>query len=43
MPELQNYEIILNKKIKRGNFYRKMYDILVSLDESRKGGAHIRL
>jgi ADP-ribose pyrophosphatase YjhB (NUDIX family) len=43
MPELQKlYEIILNKKLNRGNFYRKMlrYDILVSLDESRKGGAH---
>lgn len=43
MPELQKlYEIILGKKLNRGNFYRKMlrYDILVSLDESRKGGAH---
>jgi 8-oxo-dGTP diphosphatase len=43
MPELQKlYEIILGKKMNRGNFYRKMlrYDILVSLDESRKGGAH---
>ncbi len=43
MPELQKlYEIILNKKLNRGNFYRKMlrYDILVKLDESRKGGAH---
>jgi 8-oxo-dGTP diphosphatase len=43
MPELQKlYEIILNKKLNRGNFYRKMlrYDILEKLDESRKGGAH---
>jgi 8-oxo-dGTP diphosphatase len=43
MPELQKlYEIILNKKLNRGNFFRKMlrYDILIKLDESRKGGAH---
>lgn len=43
MPELQRlYEIILNKKLNRGNFYRKMtgYDILEKLDEPRKGGAH---
>ncbi|MFE3870552.1 NUDIX domain-containing protein [Flavobacterium sp. ZS1P70] len=43
MPELQKlYEIILAKKLNRGNFYRKMlrYDILIKLDESRKGGAH---
>lgn len=43
MPELQKlYEIILNKKLNRGNFYRKMmgYDILEKLDEPRKGGAH---
>ncbi|WP_367769373.1 NUDIX domain-containing protein [Flavobacterium sp. WC2421] len=43
MPELQKlYEIILSKKLNRGNFYRKMlrYDILEKLDESRKGGAH---
>lgn len=43
MPELQRlYEIILGKKLNRGNFYRKMlrYDILEKLDESRKGGAH---
>ncbi|MFH4968949.1 NUDIX domain-containing protein [Gaetbulibacter sp. M240] len=43
MPELQRlYEIILNKKLNRGNFYRKIlrYDILVKLDETRKGGAH---
>lgn len=43
MPELQKlYEIILGKKLNRGNFYRKMlrYDILVKLDEIRKGGAH---
>lgn len=43
MPELQKlYEIILNKKLNRGNFYRKIlrYDILEKLDEIRKGGAH---
>lgn len=43
MPELQKlYEAILSKKLNRGNFYRKIlrYDILVKLDESRKGGAH---
>jgi len=43
MPELQKlYEIILDKKLNRGNFFRKMtgYDILEKLDESRKGGAH---
>jgi len=43
MPELQKlYEIILDKKLNRGNFYRKMlrYDILEKLDESRKGGSH---
>lgn len=43
MPELQKlYEIILGKKLNRGNFYRKMlrYDILIKLDETRKGGAH---
>lgn len=43
MPELQKlYEIILNKKLNRGNFYRKMtgYDILEKLEEQRKGGAH---
>jgi 8-oxo-dGTP diphosphatase len=43
MPELQKlYEIILGKKLNRGNFYRKMigYDILDKQDESRKGGAH---
>ena len=43
MPELQRlYEIILGKKLNRGNFYRKMtgYDILDKLEESRKGGAH---
>lgn len=42
MPELQKlYEIILGKKLNRGNFYRKMlrYDILIKLDEIRKGGA----
>ncbi|ALM47531.1 NUDIX hydrolase [Flavobacterium psychrophilum] len=44
MPELQRlYEIILDKKLNRGNFYRKMiaYDILDKMDEPRKaGGAH---
>ena len=43
MPELQRlYEIILDKKLNRGNFYRKMlrYEILEKLDEIRKGGAH---
>ncbi|MFV5696923.1 NUDIX hydrolase [Flavobacterium sp. ZT3R17] len=43
MPEIQKlYEIILGKKLNRGNFFRKMlrYDILIKLDESRKGGAH---
>ena len=43
MPELQKlYEIILGQKLNRGNFYRKMlrYDILIKLNESRKGGAH---
>lgn len=43
MPELQKlYEIILGKKLNRGNFYRKIlrYEILIKLDESRKGGAH---
>jgi len=43
MPELQKlYEIILDKKLNRGNFFRKMtgYDILEKLEESRKGGAH---
>ncbi|RKR08952.1 NUDIX domain-containing protein [Flavobacterium sp. 90] len=43
IPELQKlYEIILGKKLNRGNFYRKIlkYDILTKLDEYRKGGAH---
>jgi 8-oxo-dGTP diphosphatase len=43
MPELQKlYEMILGKKLNRGNFYRKIlrYDILIKLDEIRKGGAH---
>ena len=43
MPELQKlYEIILDKKLNRGNFYRKMtrYGILEKLNETRKGGAH---
>ncbi len=43
MPELQKlYEIILAKKLNRGNFYRKIlrFGILEKLNESRKGGAH---
>ena len=43
MPELQSlYETILGQKLNRGNFYRKMmrYNILIKLDEPRKGGAH---
>jgi 8-oxo-dGTP diphosphatase len=43
MPELQKlYEIILGKKLNRGNFYRKIlrYDILIKLNENRKGGAY---
>lgn len=43
MPELQKlYEIILDKSLNRGNFYRKMtkYGILKKLKETRKGGAH---
>ena len=43
MPELQRlYEIILDKPLNRGNFYRKMtkYGILNKLKETRKGGAH---
>lgn len=43
MPELQAlYETILGEKLNRGNFYRKImrYNILVKLDEPRKGGAH---
>lgn len=43
MPELQSlYEIILGKKLNRGNFYRKMinYNMLEKLNETRKGGAH---
>ncbi|NIK93319.1 NUDIX hydrolase [Mangrovimonas sp. CR14] len=43
MSELQKlYEIILDKELNRGNFFRKMkrYGILTKLDETRKGGAH---
>ena len=43
LPELQRlYEAILGKKLNRGNFYRKImrYDILIKLDEQRKGGAY---
>jgi 8-oxo-dGTP diphosphatase len=43
MPELQAlYETILDQKLDRRNFQRKMlsYGILKKLDEQRKGGAH---
>ena len=44
IPELQKlYEIILGKKLNRGNFYRKMigYDILDKMDQPRmEGKAH---
>lgn len=43
MPELQKlYETILDKKLDRRNFQRRMngYGILKKLDETRKGGAH---
>lgn len=43
MPELQKlYEIILDRKLNRGNFYRKImaYDVLDKLEGARKGGAH---
>ena len=43
MPELQKlYETILDKKLDRRNFQRRMlgYDILKRLDERREGGAH---
>ncbi len=43
MPELQKlYETILNKKLDRRNFQRKMigFGILNRLSETRKGGAH---
>lgn len=43
MPELQAlYETILDQKLDRRNFQRKMlsYGILKKLDERRKGGAH---
>jgi len=43
MPELQKlYEAILNKKLDRRNFQRKMlgFEILNKLNETRKGGAH---
>lgn len=43
LPELQTlYEAILGEKLNRGNFYRKMmrYDILIKLDEQRRGGAY---
>lgn len=43
LPELQGlYEAILGEKLNRGNFYRKMmrYDILIKLDQQRRGGAY---
>lgn len=43
LSELQKlYEVILDKELNRGNFYRKMmrYNILKKLDEKRTGGAH---
>lgn len=43
MPELQKlYETILDKKLDRRNFQRRMtsYGILRKLNETRKGGAH---
>lgn len=43
MPELQKlYETILNKKLDRRNFQRRMtgFGILKRLKETRKGGAH---
>ena len=43
MPELQKlYETILDKKLDRRNFQRKMisFGILNKLNETRKGGAH---
>jgi hypothetical protein len=43
MPELQKlYETILDKKLDRRNFQRKIlsYDILRQLDEKRTGVAH---
>ncbi len=42
LPELQRlYETILGRTLNRGNFYRKIknMDILVKLDEQRKGSA----
>ncbi|WP_091513755.1 NUDIX hydrolase [Flexibacter flexilis] len=43
LPELQKlYEIILGRKLNRGNFYRKImaYDVLDKLEGARRGGAH---
>lgn len=43
LPELQSlYEVVLGRQLNRGNFYRKMkkLNILMKLDEKRKGGAH---
>jgi hypothetical protein len=41
MPELQNLEVILGKKLNRGNFYRKCCAmIFLKTNEVGKGGAH---
>ena len=43
MPQLQRlYEVILDKKLNRGNFYRRMmrYHILIKLNEKVTGFAH---
>jgi 8-oxo-dGTP diphosphatase len=43
MPELQKlYETILDKKLDRRNFQRRMlgFGILNKLEQTRKGGAH---
>lgn len=43
IPELQAlYETLLGKKLDRRNFLRKIlsYNILIKLDEKKKGGAH---
>ena len=41
IPELQNiYETILNKKIYKTNFRKKMNDFIEKTNESRKNGAH---
>ncbi|RZM19485.1 MAG: NUDIX domain-containing protein [Pedobacter sp.] len=43
LPELQLlYQAVLGRKLNRGNFHKKImrYDILIQLDEKRKGGAY---